>query len=463
MKYTLKESVEKESKISLSYQGINIVVEEELVRFCKKPGFLNNMVYLIFKNYIFTGITAEKRIKSVIRFLKDVLDYSFSKIKKRGINVEKIKKTFNKLILTIPKDKNDERAGFYQRSDNNITLLIHGEGHFDKKENKENEDQEDEFDYESTVMSYSKTFIHEIGHAIQEKLLPGDAARYWQEGWLNFSKNIRSAYINADLKIDKKEIAENLKQESINEILEKFKNYMQEEFKKSSNNLEKLELFKIYKEFIKKNEKGYILASIFENKELNIFKNDFIHFYITQSSQSGQKIFYPLSFSDLGKLYVLCMCSPESFLRNDNSNFINTFSIYQNDLNEFKQKLGLQNNTTRENLENILCKKVFISPFSLGYDPLKRINTNSIFDYNIEDNDNYENNKHVEYLNIPTKYGESTFKEDWAESFSFYILYPERLSNTAYDRVKRVLSLSKFYGQKLEEKLLRKLIRIILS
>jgi hypothetical protein len=63
--------------------------------------------------------------------------------------------------------------------------------------------------------------------------------------------------------------------------------------------------------------------------------------------------------------------------------------------------------------------------------------------------------KDINELGIPTDYGKTNKLEDWAESFTFYVLHPERLSENALFRIKRTLWLTQENNRKVIDRIAR--------
>jgi len=447
-----------EQNIKINHQGIEIIFDESVIKFCKNPGFIRKIFSLFIKQNIMAGRSSSDRIKNTITFFKTVIDYSFAKLKNRGLNLQKIKKTFKRIEVKMRDDKNQNEAASYNRSTKNICLYITFEGKYSYKNPGSTEDFS--LGYEETINEYSYSLIHEIGHAIDNNFLSKDAKNYWKEGWSNISKSFYASKMHSANNKDNKEIIEELKQESINEILKKYSDHLQSFKNSQSSSLQNLNLFEIYEKSTSTFEKGHIIKILFENKNLNIFKEDLILRGIHKSSFASKedktsiKIF---DLSETGKLCLICLLSPSSLL--NFTNFL-SFHISEKKIKYFKEKTGIEDNFSAQQIQNILIKNVFISPFNASYNPFERadLENTSYFE-----NEDFENNKAVNYLQTPTSYSHFSYSEDWAETFAFYVLKPSELSEIALNRIKKTLALSSFYNQKLEEKLLRKLIRIILS
>jgi hypothetical protein len=67
----------------------------------------------------------------------------------------------------------------------------------------------------------------------------------------------------------------------------------------------------------------------------------------------------------------------------------------------------------------------------------------------------WEDGTNKDTLDIPTDYGKTNYKEDWAETFVYFILHPEKLSETALYRIKRALWLSQDRNKKVIDRVAR--------
>jgi len=481
---------ESESTISISHRGMKLIFSRDVIKMCTvKESFVKSIISKLFRG----GSTTNRRINNTINFIINVIDYSFEILKKRGLNIEKIKKTVSNISVEMQK-KDSNVLGSY--SDNTGTLILYILD--DAQLNIEPETLE--YSYDLTIKNYAETFVHELGHGIDFKYLSVEARRFWLSGWKNLHKNItqnltdregfiKSSYAGyvADTGKTQKHI-NYLKQSSINEFLKKFHEKLMEYYnsntelqdyydylsisskdpktiktekekieyteaiRKSLSNFSKEDGINTFEKIASSFEEYKNMERVFTDPNLNIFKEE----YLVKVSVS------------LMNLYIMGLCEPEALRNVVNKNeAIRRPDIYKAEA-LFRDVLNISPSSSDEEILDKLLTKVFIAPGNVPFDfnnkssvnpaDLPAVNMQSHFtNYDLD----FENA--IDSLKTPTKYSQRNYQEDFAETFKLYILYPDRLSDVATYRMERTLWLSGFTGKNLREALLRRLVRLMLE
>jgi hypothetical protein len=490
--------------LNVNYQGVQLFFDQDVLNLCNTPkGFLDTILSFIDSKR--DERTYEKRIKNLIDFFKSILDYSFNALNRRNFNLDKIKKVFSFIQIRLPYKGQEDTVATYSNSNKNIEILIHDLNfnyNFSKPESLDTPGSEPR-DYNSTVRYYSTNLIHEIGHAIHLNYLTQDAFDYWLEGWegpykftiqskknnpfedsTNISSKIRNEFdtnpdvlkkfkkenisnkliefqkklknlINSDQSIEKEEFLKKINFATEEDYLKAQKNMktQMDYYKYSalySSATDKIGLFSVIGDYLQKcyntlkDNQDIEVLKFFESKEFNILNLEI-------------KLSYVDSLSTFGLLYLLGLYSPDALFLHLNNLKNTTDENYQ----KLIQAFSIYRVNSPLQLQAFLTKDIIQDPFK-AYSPEIRNNFKP-GKYDMLDFNNINFKDVTDHLQIPTKYGRTNHKEDFAETFLYYILYPEFLSDIATFRMKKTLWLSGFFGKKIQEKLLRKMIQLMIE
>jgi len=497
--------------LHINYQGISLFFDQGVLNLCNKPkGFLDTILSFIDAKR--DERTYEKRIKNLIDFFKSILDYSLSNLNKRNFNLDKIKKTFEFIHVCLPYEGHMTAAATYSNQFKSIQVIIHDlnfDYDFSKPESLDAIFFEPK-DYNSTVRYYGYNLIHEIGHAIHLNYLTQDAYDYWLEGWknsygfviknaikhgLNFKTDSFSTKLRNEFEKNPN-ILQKFKKENISiqllEFQKKLKNLInndqsieKENFLKKidfatedelihlQNNIQNIikthddafafiemrnsvytsidhvsQIYRYLEDCFNKlqNDTDFGALNFFESKELNVLNLEIREEY------SG-------TLSSFGFLYLLGLYSPDSLLIH-----LKNMKSDKKDKNYqiLNQGLSTYRVNSPQQLQIFLTKDIIQDPFSKPYSPEVRNNFKpSNYDMLAARDINFKGVN--DHLKIPTTYGQINHREDFAETFAYYILYPTFLSDIATFRIKKALALSAFFGKKIQEKLLRKMIQLMIE
>ena len=492
--------------LHVNYRGISLFFDQAVLNLCNTKGFLDTILSFIDAKR--DERTYQKRIKNLIDFFKSILDYSLSNLNRRNFNLDKIKKTFDFIHIRLPYEGHMTAAAIYSNQYKSIQILIHDlnfDYNFLKPERLDTPGFEPK-DYNSTVRYYSYNLMHEIGHAIHLNYLTQEAYDYWLEGWENtygfVIKNASKHGLN--FKIDSFSSKMRNEFEKNPDVLQKFKKEnisiqlleFQKKLKNLINNDQSIEKENFLKKIdfatedelihlqnnIKTHEDAFAfmemhnsvyttinhVPQIYRYLEdcFNKLKNDVdigaLNFFESNEfnvlNLEIQKE-YSRALSSFGFLYLLGLYSPESLLTHlnniKNDKFDKNFQILIQGLSTYRVNSPQQ-------LQIFLTKDIIQDPFSKEYAPDVRNNFKpSNYDMLATKNINFKGVN--DHLKIPTTYGQINYKEDFAETFVYYILYPEFLSDIATFRMKKSLWLSGFFGKKIQEKLLKKMIQLMIE
>lgn len=475
--------------INLSHNGIKLIFMQDVIKMCEvKESFVKSIISKIFRGMS----TTDRRIKNTIDFFKNVIDYSFDLLKKRNLNIEKIKKTVSRITVKVGK-KDEGLLGTYNKADRGLVLYITREGKIDIEEKSL------EYSYDETIKSYANTLIHELGHAIDFKFLSEEARKFWISGWKNIHQKtlqrlkdnegfITGSYAGymANTEKTQKNI-NNLKQSKINQFLQTFYEKLMEFYNNNSelqeyyrdvfissqdfNTLKSQAERNQYSESLKRtmvNSKDDGI-NIFENiassiedynkikpnfldKDLNIFKKDYL-------------VSIDASIMDL---YIMGLCSPDALRAHIySSRVLKRPDLYIAEAS-FRDIVNISNTSTNKEIIDKLLTKIFIAPGNLkfNFDDKSSINPKELPSIDMQSHfTNYDLDFYdaIDSLKTPTVYAQRNYQEDFAETFAFYICKPDQLSDVATYRMERTLWLSGFSGKDLREALLRRLVRLMLE
>jgi len=479
-----------QKEIKIIHENINIYFSDIL---------LNKLIELEDESYI----------DSFISYVKDIFTKSFVILKNKRININKIKNSITYFKMEF-KNNNINKLGYHTVKLNDdrinyITILFN----------------ENDLLNLNNIDNFVDTTIHEIGHAIDHKFLNKEAKEYWQAGWYNAYSDQLNAIRNAmkdnrpftlsdSLRIQKAKPAKqmistiqdryqdldfsndniknslnntiNLLMEIYNRLksqpffieyfndLEIFGNLCRQEFieKIKLNKNQKIQLGQLFVSLNNKNK----LENILFNKSLsqldpNEYSIIILLFSFKDLNILGIPLYDPKNdlLNDAGCFLILGLINPQLFIKYLTGQLFNP--LFDTFISSFKSSLRLDNQSSDIDIQNEI-KNIFIlenieSEDIEEYDPLnfnpKRLNLNKketgvLYKLPLKDLD-------LDYLQIPTEYGKLNMWEDFAETFRLYVLDPNSLSNIALTRIKRTLWLSGFYGQRLEEKLIRKITKLL--
>jgi hypothetical protein len=479
-----------QKEIKIIHENINIYFSEIL---------LNKLIELQDDLYI----------DSFISYVKDIFTKSFVILKNKRINIDKIKNSITYFKIEF-KDNSINKLGYHtvklnDKRVNYITILFN----------------ENDLLNLNNIDSFVDTVIHEIGHAIDHKFLNQEARDYWQSGWYNAYADQLSAIrqsvtdkkpftLSDSIRIQKRKIAkgmistiqnkyqeldfseDNVKNCLFNFIdiiskiynalknqpffieyfkdLERFGNLCRKEFieNKKLNKIEKTELGELFMSLSDKTK----LENILFNKSLSQLNSDdysiiIMLFSFKDLNILGKPLYDPKLdlLNDAGCFLILGLINPKLFMKYLTGELFSP--LFDKFISTFRNSLSLDIQSSDIEIQNEI-KNIFIlenieSEELEEYDPLnfdpKRLNLNpqetaTLYKLPLQNLD-------LKYLQIPTEYGKLNMWEDFAETFRLYILDPNSLSDIAKTRISRTLWLSGFYGQRLEEKLIRKISKLL--